>query len=327
MRTTAAVLGLLTFASLTACGGDGQTTPADPTGRTFVSTSVEGDPIPGGGPLVLGFTDPGRLSVAAGCNQGSADVNLADGKLVAGPLAMTLMACPGEAAGADAWAAGLLDAQPNWTLDGDTLTLTDGHRFGDADGREGGPAGRPRRRDHLDGDGADQPRCGHDDRGAGADCTSVADRPGRFRVRLHRLQPDDRVRGRAAKFDHLRALGHHPDGLSPGCHRGRACGSRSVDRRDELQRPFGHDAGDQRRRVRVDAAGELAGVSPLSRAWVAFVLASRDFGVVGVYYLTVARSSGGGVAVDAEQPGQLFGGVALSVSIRWARGRPLLPSW
>ncbi|MFC0450664.1 META domain-containing protein [Rhodococcus jostii] len=124
MRTTAAVLGILTFASLTACGGDGQTTPADPTGRTFVSTSVEGDPIPGGGPLVLGFTDPGRLSVAAGCNQGSADVDLADGKLVAGPLAMTLMACPGEAAGADAWAAGLLDAQPNWTLDGDTLTLT-----------------------------------------------------------------------------------------------------------------------------------------------------------------------------------------------------------
>ncbi|MBV6760169.1 META domain-containing protein [Rhodococcus opacus] len=124
MRTTAAVLGLLTFASLTACGGDAQTEAQDPTGRTFVSTSVEGDPIPGGGPLVLGFTDPGRLSVDAGCNQGSADVDLSDGKIVTGPLAMTLMACPGEAAGADAWAAALLDAQPNWTLGGDTLTLT-----------------------------------------------------------------------------------------------------------------------------------------------------------------------------------------------------------
>ncbi|MFE5701692.1 META domain-containing protein [Rhodococcus sp. ACS1] len=124
MRTTAAVLGLLTFASLTACGGDAQPEAPDPTGRTFVSTSVEGDPIPGGGPLVLGFTDPGRLSVDAGCNQGSADVDLSDGKIVTGPLAMTLMACPGEAAGADAWVAALLDAQPNWTLGGDTLTLT-----------------------------------------------------------------------------------------------------------------------------------------------------------------------------------------------------------
>ena len=58
MRATAIVLGLLTFASLTACDGDAQTTPPDPAGRTYISTSVEGDPIPGGGPLVLGFTDP-----------------------------------------------------------------------------------------------------------------------------------------------------------------------------------------------------------------------------------------------------------------------------
>ncbi|MDV7242176.1 MULTISPECIES: META domain-containing protein [Rhodococcus] len=124
MRATAIVLGLLTFASLTSCGGDAPTAAPDPVGRTFVSTSVEGDPIPGGGPLVLGFTDPGRLSFDAGCNQGSADVDLSGGKVVAGPLAMTLMACPGEAAGADAWVAGLLDAQPSWTLGGDTLTLT-----------------------------------------------------------------------------------------------------------------------------------------------------------------------------------------------------------
>ncbi|MBC2643629.1 MULTISPECIES: META domain-containing protein [unclassified Rhodococcus (in: high G+C Gram-positive bacteria)] len=124
MRTTAVTLAFLTFASLTACGGEDQTAPPDPSGRTFVSTSVEGDPIPGGGPLVLGFTDTGRVSVEAGCNQGSADVDLSGGKVVAGPLAMTLMACPGEAAGADAWVTGLLDAQPTWTLDGDRLTLT-----------------------------------------------------------------------------------------------------------------------------------------------------------------------------------------------------------
>ncbi|AWK72495.1 META domain-containing protein [Rhodococcus oxybenzonivorans] len=124
MRATAIVLGLLTFAALTSCGGDAPTSAPDPAGRTFVSTSVEGDPIPGGGPLVMGFKDPGRLSVDAGCNQGSADIDLSGGKMVAGPLAMTLMACPGEAAGADAWVAALLDAQPSWTLGGDTLRLT-----------------------------------------------------------------------------------------------------------------------------------------------------------------------------------------------------------
>ncbi|AOW92288.1 META domain-containing protein [Rhodococcus sp. WMMA185] len=124
MRTTTAVVCLMAFASLAACGGGEQAAPPDPTGRTFVSTSVAGDPIPGGGPLVLGFTDPGRISFDAGCNQGSADVDLTGGKIVTGPLVMTEMACLGEAAGADAWIVNLLDTQPNWNLDGETLTLT-----------------------------------------------------------------------------------------------------------------------------------------------------------------------------------------------------------
>ncbi|MEV0946151.1 META domain-containing protein [Rhodococcus sp. NPDC049939] len=124
MRTTAAVLGLLTIASLSACNADEQASEVGPTGRTFVSTSVAGDPIPGGGPLMVRFTDAGRISVDAGCNQGSGYVDLADGKVVAGPLVMTEMACLGETAGADAWVVSLLDAQPNWTLDGHTLTLT-----------------------------------------------------------------------------------------------------------------------------------------------------------------------------------------------------------
>ncbi len=124
MRTTATVLGLLTFASLTACDGDAQTTPPDPAGRTYISTSVEGDPIPGGGPLVLGFTDPGRLSVEAGCNQGSADVDLSGGEGRGRSARDDADGVSGRGRRADAWVAALLDAQPNWTLGGDTLTLT-----------------------------------------------------------------------------------------------------------------------------------------------------------------------------------------------------------
>lgn len=97
--------------------------PAGPTpmGREFVSTDVSGT-IPGGGPLELGFTD-GRVNTYAGCNRGAASVDLSGGTLVTGELAMTMMACPGDRAGADEWMATLLRAQPGWTLDGETLTL------------------------------------------------------------------------------------------------------------------------------------------------------------------------------------------------------------
>ena len=91
-------------------------------GRTFVSVAVEGAQIPGGGPLTLEFVDD-RVSAFAGCNRGSGSVNLSGGHLVVDQLATTMMACAPPFAEADAWLAGLLEAGPAWTLDGDTLTL------------------------------------------------------------------------------------------------------------------------------------------------------------------------------------------------------------
>lgn len=82
---------------------------------------VEGERIPGGGPLVVGF-DNGRISAYAGCNHGSGPVDLADGVLVT-RLAVTMMACPPPVGDADRWMTDLFEARPHWTLTGDTLTL------------------------------------------------------------------------------------------------------------------------------------------------------------------------------------------------------------
>ena len=74
MRTAATVLGLLTFASLTACGGDARPTPrADPAGRTYISTSVEGTPFPAVGRSLLEFTDPGRSPSRPDATSGNAE--------------------------------------------------------------------------------------------------------------------------------------------------------------------------------------------------------------------------------------------------------------
>ncbi|NLG55476.1 MAG: META domain-containing protein [Rhodococcus sp.] len=127
MRRTLAVLAAAatSLAVLSACSSESEDAPsADPTGRTFISTDVEGEQIPGGGPLTVGFPESGRISATAGCNQAGGSVDLADGTLTTGPLAMTMMACIGDTANADAWMQQFLESGPQWTLDADTLTLT-----------------------------------------------------------------------------------------------------------------------------------------------------------------------------------------------------------
>ncbi|MFC7447414.1 META domain-containing protein [Rhodococcus daqingensis] len=119
---------LLAAAFLTACSAESASTPsgADLQGRTFISTEVEGTPIPGGGPLTVEFAQPDRISMTAGCNRGNSTVDLSDGKMVTGPIATTMMACVGDTAGADEWMTSLFEAGPAWTLTGETLTLTTG---------------------------------------------------------------------------------------------------------------------------------------------------------------------------------------------------------
>lgn len=97
--------------------------PQDLFGHSFTSSAVEGTQIPGDGPLQLTFTDPDRISARAGCNSMTGTVDLSGHTVDTGLLATTRMACPGDRAGADEWATSLLQADPSWTLEGETLTL------------------------------------------------------------------------------------------------------------------------------------------------------------------------------------------------------------
>jgi heat shock protein HslJ len=119
MRLVPVVVAMLAAAG---CAGSGGADEPIPEGRTFVSVTVDGEQIPGGGPLVVGFAD-GRITAYAGCNQGSGGVDLSGGRIVT-RLATTMMACPPPVGAADAWMTHLFDAHPVWTLTGDTLTLT-----------------------------------------------------------------------------------------------------------------------------------------------------------------------------------------------------------
>ncbi|WP_280362650.1 META domain-containing protein [Nocardia wallacei] len=117
-----AALGLAAACSSGGDGGDGEPGPT-PMGRSFVSTKVEGTPIPGGGPLRLTFAD-NRVSATSGCNTGSGPVVFDGDVMRLSGMATTLMACPDDRSGADGWQTALLQSGPRWQLTGDTLTLT-----------------------------------------------------------------------------------------------------------------------------------------------------------------------------------------------------------
>ncbi|MFE7800774.1 META domain-containing protein [Nocardia sp. NPDC057440] len=116
---------LLALWAAAACTNDSENAPGPvptPMGHTYVSTGVDGTPIPGGGPLTLTFADD-RISAAAGCNTFNGAVALDDHKLKVSALAGTLMACPGDRAGTDEWLTTLLSSTPGWQLDDTKLTL------------------------------------------------------------------------------------------------------------------------------------------------------------------------------------------------------------
>ncbi|MUL80365.1 MULTISPECIES: META domain-containing protein [unclassified Mycolicibacterium] len=103
------------------CADNASADDAALTGRTFVSVQVEGDQIPGGGPLTVGF-DGNQISTFAGCNHGSGTADLSEGRITT-QLAMTMMACPPPVGDSDPWVSKFFDAKPTWSLSGDALTL------------------------------------------------------------------------------------------------------------------------------------------------------------------------------------------------------------
>ncbi|WP_280830141.1 META domain-containing protein [Mycolicibacterium frederiksbergense] len=111
----------LALLAVAGCSDDARADDAVLTGRTFASVLVEGDQIPGGGPLTVGF-DGNQISTFAGCNHGSGTANLSDGR-ISTQLAMTMMGCPPPVGDSDGWMSKFFDAKPTWSLSGDTLTL------------------------------------------------------------------------------------------------------------------------------------------------------------------------------------------------------------
>lgn len=118
MRLVPVALAVL---ALTACANTVNADDQTLNGRTFVSVEVEGEQIPGGGPLTVQF-DGKQISTFAGCNHGSGTADLSDGR-IATQLASTMMACPRPFGDADQWMSRFFDAKPSWSLDGDTLVL------------------------------------------------------------------------------------------------------------------------------------------------------------------------------------------------------------
>ncbi|MFD4294538.1 META domain-containing protein [Rhodococcus sp. NPDC058505] len=130
MRTLR-LAGLIALtAALAACSDSSTASPespqADLLGRTFVSTTVDGTPIPGGGPLTVEFVEPDRLAATAGCNRATGTADFSGGTITAGALATTMMACVGDVGESDAWLTEFFTANPQWSLDGDTLHLRTG---------------------------------------------------------------------------------------------------------------------------------------------------------------------------------------------------------
>ncbi|WP_228001378.1 META domain-containing protein [Nocardia australiensis] len=116
---------VLALCATAACGSDSGKSAepaATPIGHTYVSTAVDGVAIPGGGPLTMTLENE-HVTASAGCNSFSGAATLDDNKLKATGLAGTLMACPGERAGADEWLTTLLNSTPGWQLDGAEFTL------------------------------------------------------------------------------------------------------------------------------------------------------------------------------------------------------------
>jgi heat shock protein HslJ len=104
-----------------ASGGTSATTEAL-SGRTFLSTGIDGADLAEGSQVRLTF-EATRIGASAGCNQMSGQYEVVDGALKVGMLAMTEMACEEPLMSQDAWLSGFLDGATA-TLDDTTLTLT-----------------------------------------------------------------------------------------------------------------------------------------------------------------------------------------------------------
>ncbi|WP_147144611.1 META domain-containing protein [Stackebrandtia albiflava] len=96
-------------------------------GRSFVAQRVTGDAetesLLAGTEFTVSFDD-GSIGAVADCNHMGGTVEPDGGRLAVTELFSTEMACEEPAMAVDTWLIGFLESAPEYTLDGDTLTLT-----------------------------------------------------------------------------------------------------------------------------------------------------------------------------------------------------------
>lgn len=120
------LLAVATAVIVGACSSAGapSPSPASLDGRTFLSTDLQGAVLVPGTRIRLAFADS-NLSANGGCNTMGAAYSIEGDRLTTTQMSTTEMGCDEPRMQQDAWLARLL-GDVTFTLDGDTLTLTDG---------------------------------------------------------------------------------------------------------------------------------------------------------------------------------------------------------
>jgi heat shock protein HslJ len=125
-RRALACLAVAAATALAACASASAPTasPRALDGHTYLSTAIEGRSLVPGTQVRLTFAD-GNLNAAGGCNIMGGAYSIDGDRLTTDQLFMTEMACDDPRQRQDDWLARFL-GNVTLTLDGDTLTLTDG---------------------------------------------------------------------------------------------------------------------------------------------------------------------------------------------------------
>lgn len=120
------LLAIASVATVIACSAADSPSPSSASldGRTFLSTDLEGATLVPGTRIRLAFAD-GSLNANGGCNTMGGAYSIDGDRLRASQMSMTEMGCDEPRMQQDQWLGGLL-GDVAFTLDGDTLTLTDG---------------------------------------------------------------------------------------------------------------------------------------------------------------------------------------------------------
>lgn len=122
------LIGLAAAALLAACSTAAapspSPSPASLDGHTYLSTGLQGETLVPGTQIRLAFAD-GNLTAQAGCNTMGGTYAIDGPRITTTQMFMTEMGCEEPRMGQDEWLARFL-GEVTYTLEGDTLTLTNG---------------------------------------------------------------------------------------------------------------------------------------------------------------------------------------------------------